>query len=115
MREMTAERAVRSRRKRGYYDYNLLAVVIILICFGLMMLYSASAYEASNTFGDDMYYFGRQAVISAGAVAMALIVSRIDYHVFMKWSPLLYVLALVLMAMVKFTPLGVSAGGADAG
>ena len=109
MREMTAERAVRSRRKRGYYDYNLLAVVIILICFGLMMLYSASAYEASNTFGDDMYYFGRQAVISAGAVAMALIVSRTQRSTVMKWSPLLYVLALVLMAMVKFTPLGRSA------
>ena len=27
----------------GYYDYNLLAIVILLICFGLIMLYSTSA------------------------------------------------------------------------
>ena len=111
MQGVTAGKAVRSR-KRGYYDYNLLAVVIILICFGLMMLYSASAYEASNLFSDDMHFFTRQALISACAVGMALVISRIDYHLYMKWSPYLFVLALILMAMVKFTPLGVEAGGA---
>ncbi len=112
MQGVTAGKAARSSRKQGYYDYNLLAVVIILICFGLMMLYSASAYEASNQFGDDMYYFARQALISGGAVFMALMVSRLNYHVFMKFSPYLFALALVLMAMVKYTPLGVEAGGA---
>ena len=40
-----------------YYDYNLLASVILLTCFGLIMLYSTSAYEAQMQFGDDMYYF----------------------------------------------------------
>ena len=87
MQGVTAEKTVRGSRSRGYYDYNLLAVVIILICFGLMMLYSASAYEASNMFGNDMYYFTRQTLISAGAVVMALVIARNDYHVFMKWSP----------------------------
>ena len=112
MQGVTAEKTVRGSRSRGYYDYNLLAVVIILICFGLMMLYSASAYEASNMFGNDMYYFTRQTLISAGAVVMALVIARNDYHVFMKWSPFLFGLALILMAMVRFSPLGVSAGGA---
>ena len=32
---------------RDYYDYNLLAAVILLTCFGLVMLYSTSAYEAA--------------------------------------------------------------------
>ena len=69
------------RTVRRYYDYNLLAVVIILICFGLIMLYSASAYEATSLFGDDMYYLKRQAGISAAAVVLALVVSRIDLSV----------------------------------
>ena len=29
-----------------YYDYNLIAVVILLTCFGLIMLYSTSSYIA---------------------------------------------------------------------
>lgn len=57
-------------RKTDFYDYNLLAAVILLTCFGLVMLYSTSAYEAQLQFkGDDMYYFRRQAIISAVAIS----------------------------------------------
>ena len=31
-----------------YFDYNLLFLVIFLLCFGLVMLYSSSAYIAGN-------------------------------------------------------------------
>ena len=56
-------------KKTDYYDYNLLAAVILLTCFGLVMLYSTSAYEAQMQFhGDDMYYFRRQALISAATI-----------------------------------------------
>ena len=34
-----------TRKKIEYFDYNLLAVLIFIICFGLIMLYSASAYN----------------------------------------------------------------------
>jgi cell division protein FtsW len=107
-------RTRRKKRQPGYFDYNLLAVVIILICFGLVMLYSASSYEAATApkIQDDMYYFRRQALISLGAVIAALVVSRINYHVFLKLSPYLFAVSLILMAMVKFTGSGVEAGGA---
>lgn len=98
-------------RKTDYYDYNLLAAVILLICFGLIMLYSTSAYEAQLKFNDDMYYFRRQAIISAGAIIFAIIISRWDYHALIPVSGLAFVGALILMAMVYFTPLGVSAYG----
>ena len=35
------------------------------MCFGLVMLYSASRYEADADFGNDLYYFTRQALIGA--------------------------------------------------
>ena len=78
------------------------------------MLYSASSYEAATSAAiqDDMYYFRRQALISLGAVLAAVLISRIDYHIFLKWSPYLFLLSLVLMAMVKYTGSGVTAGGA---
>ena len=112
MQNRSAGKRRRERRKADFYDYNLLAVVIILICFGLVMLYSASSYEAATKLGDDMYYFRRQALISLGSVAVALLISRMDYHLFLKWSPYLFGLSLVLMAMVKYTSFGVEAGGA---
>ncbi len=103
---------VKGKLIREYYDYNLLAVVIILMCFGLVMLYSASSYEATNTFNDDMYYLQRQALIGLLAVIIAIWVSRWDYHLLIKLSTPLYFVSLLLMAAVKFTPLGITAGGA---
>ena len=100
-------------KKTDYYDYNLLAAVILLTCFGLVMLYSTSAYEAQMQFhGDDMYYFRRQALISAATILGAAYISRWDYHALIPVSGLAYFVALVLMAMVKWTPFGVEVFGA---
>ena len=39
-------------KKTSFYDYNLIAVILLLTCFGLVMLYSTSAYTAEIEFGD---------------------------------------------------------------
>ncbi len=102
----------RARRRRvDYYDYNLLASVILLTCFGLVMLYSASSYEAQVKFGDDMAYFGKQAGVSIAAILIAVIFSRIDYHHLMKVAAFTFGASYILMLLVM-TPLGVEANGA---
>ena len=89
--------------ERDYFDYNLLAIVILLTCFGLVMLYSTSAYEASlGEDGNDMMYFGKQAVISTGALILALIGSQIDYHFMARVSPYLYFGSTMLLIATKF-------------
>ena len=40
-------------KRNSYYDYALLAVIVILMCFGLVMLYSVSSYTAEIKTGDD--------------------------------------------------------------
>ena len=105
---MTQGRQKSSQRKKTRnsfrcYDYNLLASLILLTCFGLVMLYSTSSYEASITFeGDDMYYFRRQAIISAVCLVMVLVGSQIDYHIFVKFSPWVYAIANILLVLTKF-------------
>ena len=103
----------KSRRKTSsdYYDYNLVAVIVLLTCFGLIMLYSTSSYMAELNYGDDMYYFKKQAVISVACIIIALVISRIDYHILTFFTTPLYLMAILLMVLVK-TPLGVSANGA---
>ena len=39
--------------KEQYFDYDLLFVIFFLMCFGLVMLYSVSFYEAQADFGND--------------------------------------------------------------
>lgn len=98
-------------KKPEYYDYSLLAVIILLITFGLVMLYSTSSYMAQIDWGDDMYYFKKQALISLVCIGAALIISRIDYHILAFFITPLYGLAAVTMFLVK-SPLGVTANGA---
>ena len=94
-----------------FYDFSLLSVIILLTCFGLIMLYSTSAYTAQLQFGDDMYYFKKQAYISIACIALAIFISFIDYHILEKIHFLLYIGALMMMALVR-TPLGSASHGA---
>ncbi len=66
-----ARRDERVRTMR-YFDYSMLFLVIFLLGFGLVMLYSVSSYEAQSAFGDATYYLTHQIRnICFGAVAMA--------------------------------------------
>ncbi|HJC10143.1 MAG TPA: putative lipid II flippase FtsW [Candidatus Blautia merdigallinarum] len=98
--------------KPRYYDYNLVAIVILLTCFGLVMLYSTSAYTSQVNYEDDMRFFGRQAIISIASILGALFISRYDYHVLYYISGVTYVVSMILMLLVKYSPLGVEVNGA---
>ena len=99
------------KQKTDYYDFNLVAVIVLLTCFGLIMLYSTSAYMAELKYHDDMYYFKKQAFISVICIIAALVISKIDYHVLTYVTAFLYILAILSMLLVK-TPLGYEANGA---
>ena len=105
----------RVKRKRSnetiYFDYILLAVLIFLVCFGLIMLYSASAYSALVQHNDSMHYFKRQILFCIVGFIGMYVVSRIDYHYYIKWARGIYFVAVVLMALVQ-TPLGIEVNGA---
>lgn len=110
-REKKAVKKPKTKKKTDYYDYSLLAVIILLTCFGLVILYSTSSYMAELNYGDDMYYFKKQAAISFGCIIIALGISQIDYHILTKFTGVLYGMAAILMMLVK-TPLGRTANGA---
>ena len=97
--------------RNRYYDYNLVAIVVLLTCFGLVMLYSTSAYSALVNYSDSMYYFKRQILFCIVGFIGMYMVSRIDYHYYIKWARGIYFVAVVLMALVQ-TPLGIEVNGA---
>lgn len=104
---------VRARVKSSirYFDYSLVASMVFLICFGLVMLYSASAYAAQVDYGDSMYYFKRQILFCLAGALGAYLVSLIDYHIWSRLAKKIFFLSLIVMALVQ-TPLGKEVNGA---
>lgn len=104
-----------TRKKRtnavSYFDYSLLAVLIFLSCFGLVMLYSTSAYSALVNYGDSMHYFKRQILFCIVGFIGMYIVMKIDYHAYIKWAKPIYFFSVFMMLLVK-TPLGKEVNGA---
>ena len=96
----------------AYFDYSLLAILICLICFGLVMLYSTSSYSAMmKQNGDSLFYFKRQVLFCIVGLIGMWIVSRIDYHWYFERSKLFYFISIFMMFLVK-TPLGKEVNGA---
>lgn len=108
--------AQRSRRRASeyYFDYSLVFIVLFLLGFGLIMVYSASSYEASvsEKLGyDAAYYFKKQAVAALLGLVVMVVVSRIPYHFWERFAVLAYFVSAVLILLV-LTPLGYEANGA---
>ena len=99
------------RGNTQYFDFDLLLVIIFLMCFGLVMLYSTSAYSAQADFNNDMFYFSKQAFVGVVSFGVMLLVSRIDYHFYGAFSFEIFVFAMIMMGLVQ-TPLGVTIYGA---
>ena len=105
---------IRKTRSGEYFDYSLLFITIFMMGFGLVMLYSASSYEASMEFGNSKYYVISQIKAVVIGVILMVVVIKLDYHIFKK--PLVALAAYfgsILMAMMVLSPIGISANGAS--
>lgn len=92
----------RPAKKTIYFDYTLLFIIIFLVCFGLVMLYSTSSYNAQLKYGDGLHYVKRQLFAMGLGFAAMFVVSKIDYHVWLKFSSLAYIGAIGLCVFVIF-------------
>ena len=106
----------RRRRKKKqqseyFFDYSLLFIVLFLLGFGLIMIYSASSYEAYDTYGDAAFYMKKQLVANIIGLVGMIIIANIPYHFWERFAMLGYVVSMILIFLVK-TPLGISSHGA---
>jgi len=92
-------------------DYVLLAVVLFLVAFGLLMIYSVSSYEAGIEKNDSAFYLKNQAQSTAiGFVAMFIMI-KFPYKQLQKFDVIAILVSAVLVILVV-TPLGVERNGA---
>lgn len=97
-----------NKRMHSYYDYSLLFLILFLVCFGLVMIYSTSSYNAQRIYGNATHFLERQALFAGFGILVMLMVSKIDYRLLAKKLPIirikpvyaLYILSVALQIFV---------------
>ena len=102
-------------RKSASGDTLLLVAVALYALFGVVMVYSASCYNAAVLYGDEFYFFRKQLIgYVIGLIAMVG-AGRLDYHKLftLRWASAAAYLVPVLLLCLVFVPgVGVSNYGA---
>ena len=108
---LQGEAQPKKKRPRRFYDYSLLFTIIFLTVFGLIMIYSSSYYNAQVNGQSPSYYMVRQAQIAFAGFVMMLVISKMNYHFFAKFTIPAIVVSYVCMLLVNFTSLGIEVNG----
>ncbi|MBQ7160856.1 MAG: cell division protein FtsW [Clostridia bacterium] len=86
-------------RIRGGVDRPMLIIILVLLGFGLVMVFSASFAAAHKVLGDSFYYIKRQGAFAILGLIAMFAVSFFDYRFFRRFAPLLFVITLGLMVI----------------
>lgn len=85
-------------------DMPLLIITLVLLCFGLIMLYSASYVVGIYRFGDSLLYIRKQAIFAVVGVIVMFIAAKIDYRILIRYATSIMLLGYVLLVIVLFMP-----------
>ena len=106
--------AATTSEESGHMDRPLFVAVILLVAFGIVMVYSASVVMATHQMDNSTYFLGRQVVYAIIGIVIMMVVSRIDYHVFQNSAVVWAVLGISFAGLLLcHTPLGATINGAS--
>ncbi len=108
-----APEQIKIRRVRGGVDKPFLIIVLLLLCFGSVMVSSAGyAYAKSNLGGDSFYFIKKQLVWAALGIFAMVGMSVVDYGFLKKHARLIFVFSYLLLWCVFLPVIGVETNGA---
>ncbi len=91
---------------------NLAAVSIVLVCIGIVMIYSTSAIYALENQGDSAYYLKRHLLYVFIGLFCTFFVMKTDYHYFRKIAKPLLLVSFFLLFLLFVPGIGRQVGGA---
>lgn len=113
-----AKKAVTSldqRSKMMAYDQPLVWVVLLLMLFGMVMVYSASiSLPDSRKYAryDNAHFLIRQAMFIGVSIVAALLAFRVSIETWQRLAPYLFVATLILLVLVLIPGIGKDVNGA---
>lgn len=93
-------------------DPFMIVAILLLLAFGIVMVYSASAVTAFHDYGESTYYLKRQVVFALLGLIAMYFTMRIDYWVWKKYALTGLIVCFLLLAIVLIPGIGVVRGGA---
>lgn len=91
-------------------DYSLLFIVLFLLGFGLIMVYSTSSYEANLDYGDSAFYLKKQLFATILGLVAMIFVANVPYHFWERFAVIGYIVSVVLILLI--IPFGRESHGA---
>lgn len=104
MAKVTEKRRKNLNNKSGKIDITFLSIILILLTVGLVMLFSASYAYSLEYYNNSYRFISRQAIFAVVGVALMLIVSRIDYHIWRKFAWGIFAVSILLLVILLILP-----------
>ncbi|MCL2846821.1 MAG: putative lipid II flippase FtsW [Firmicutes bacterium] len=101
------------RLKPKYLNLGLLVPVLAVSIFGVMMVYSASWYNADFYFNDRFHFFRRQLIGLVLGILMIALTYHLDHQIYRRRAWLIFGGAVVLLLLVFVPGLGIERLGAQ--
>ena len=100
---METSKALTKRKKppvKHSPDYLLIAMIVLIVGFGVVMVYSASHYHGMTNFGDAFHFAKKQLIFGiVGIGAMMFVTYFFNYRMLanIKLASILYVVSMILV------------------
>lgn len=95
-------------KKLGNFDLPFFLILVVLLVFGIIMMFSASYAWAISEGKSGTYYAVLQICFAIGGLFLMFLLSKIDYHIFQNnfiaWT--LFVVCLLMLIVILIEPLG---------
>jgi cell division protein FtsW len=90
-------------RQQGM-DWPLFGAVLLMLGFGIVLVYSSSFALSQHKYGEADFYLARQSIRALFAIACFMICINVDYHQWGRLSGVAYLAAVVLLTVLLFLP-----------
>ena len=100
MADVRSEQLNRPRKRRA--DTPLLVITLVLVFFGLLMMYSASFANSYYMYGDSFRFIKKQVIFAVLGVGAMLLMSHINYHILRTFAWPLYGVSVLLLGVTLF-------------
>ncbi len=104
------KKTVRKKNKLNSVDYTFLVIVLALVVYGLIMVFSASTASAYYIHGDALYFFKRQFAWAILGLVLMFAISHWNYRNWYKYAVVVIGVTIVLLILVMIV--GKSINGA---
>ena len=90
--------------ERGHVSRGFVATLIVVMAYGLVMLFSASYSSGYTNYGDVYHFIRPQSIIAVAGLIVMWVVSNINYRALRYMNESFYIITVVLLIAALFSP-----------